>query len=107
MGHALVTTLQDIIVRWKRMQGHETLWLPGLDHAGISTQAVVERYLFARDGKRRKDYTREEFIEQIYHWKDIYAARIINQLKQVGCSLDWSRLRFTMDEGSTIAVREV
>lgn len=107
MGHALVTTLQDIIVRWKRMQGHETLWLPGLDHAGISTQAVVERYLFTRDGKRRKDYTREEFIQQIYHWKDIYAARIINQLKQLGCSLDWSRLRFTMDEGSTIAVREV
>lgn len=107
MGHALVTTLQDIVVRWKRMQGYETLWIPGLDHAGISTQAVVERHLFARDGKRRKDYTREEFVQQIYHWKDTYAARIINQLKQVGCSLDWSRMRFTMDEGSTIAVRQV
>ncbi|MGL4348607.1 MAG: valine--tRNA ligase [Chlamydiales bacterium] len=107
MGHALVTTLQDIIVRWKRMQGYETLWLPGLDHAGISTQAVVERYLFAQYGKRRKDYTREEFIQQIYYWKDTYAARIVNQLKQVGCSLDWSRIRFTMDKGSTLAVREV
>lgn len=107
MGHALVTTLQDIMIRWKRMQGYETLWLPGLDHAGISTQAVVERYLFAKYGKSRKDYTREEFIQQIYQWKDTYAARIINQLKQVGCSLDWSRLRFTMDKGSTLAVREV
>lgn len=106
MGHALVTTLQDITIRWKRMQGYETLWLPGLDHAGISTQTVVERYLFAKYGKRRKDYTREEFIQQIYDWKDVYATRIINQLKQVGCSLDWSRLRFTMDKGSTVAVRE-
>lgn len=107
MGHGLVTTLQDILIRWKRMQGFETLWLPGLDHAGISTQAVVERYLFARDGKHRKDYAREEFIGHIHEWKEAYATRIINQLKQVGCSLDWSRMRFTMDEESSLAVRTV
>lgn len=107
MGHALVTTLQDILIRWKRMQGFDTLWVPGLDHAGISTQAVVERHLLARDGKYRKDYTREEFIGHIYEWKEAYATRIITQLKQVGCSLDWSRMRFTMDEGSCLAVRTV
>lgn len=105
MGHALVNTLQDILIRWKRMQGFETLWVPGTDHAGISTQTVVERHLMRTYGKKRKDYTREEFLSFVWDWKDKSESRIIEQLKRLGCSCDWSRLRFTMDEGNNRAVR--
>ncbi len=105
MGHALVNTLQDILIRWKRMLGFETLWVPGTDHAGISTQTVVERHLMVTQGKKRKDYKRTEFLEHIWLWKDKSEARIIEQLKRLGSSCDWSRLRFTMDEGNNRAVR--
>jgi len=105
MGHALVDTLQDILIRWKRMLGYEALWVPGTDHAGIATQTVVERHLFAKTGKRRKDFTREEFLEHIWNWKSVSEEQILGQLKKLGCSCDWSRLRFTMDEGCNRAVR--
>ncbi len=105
MGHALVSTLQDILIRWKRMLGFETLWVPGTDHAGISTQTVVERHLIRTEGKKRKDYTREEFLAHVWDWKEKSEARIIEQLKRMGSSCDWSRLRFTMDEGNNRAVR--
>lgn len=105
MGHALVDTLQDVLIRWKRMEGLETLWIPGTDHAGIATQMVVERQLFAKTGKRRKDFSREEFLEHIWRWKDQSEKQILGQLKKLGCSCDWSRLRFTMDAGCNRAVR--
>lgn len=104
MGHALVDTLQDILIRWKRMQGFEALWVPGTDHAGISTQAVVERHLYATTGKRKSDFEREEFVSHIWKWKEEYEDRILNQLKKLGCSLDWDYLRFTMDKESSMAV---
>ncbi|MCI5052858.1 MAG: valine--tRNA ligase [Simkaniaceae bacterium] len=107
MGHALVDTIQDILARYKRMDGHEVLWLPGTDHAGISTQTVVERHLMATEGKRRSDYPREEFLKHVWAFKEENQEHIIRQLKMVGCSLDWSRLRFTMDEKSNHAVRSV
>lgn len=105
MGHALVSTLQDILIRWKRMLGFEVLWVPGTDHAGISTQTVVERHLIRTYGKKRKDYAREEFLSHVWSWKVTSETRIIEQLKRIGCSCDWSRLRFTMDEGNNRAVR--
>jgi len=105
MGHALVDTLQDILIRWKRMQGFEALWVPGTDHAGIATQTVVEKHLFSKLGKRRKDFTREEFLEHVWEWKQFSEGEILGQLKKLGCSCDWSRLRFTMDEGCNLAVR--
>lgn len=105
MGHALVSTLQDILIRWKRMDGHEVLWVPGTDHAGISTQTVVERNLIRTHGKRRKDFSREEFLSHVWSWKETSETRIIEQLKRLGSSCDWSRLRFTMDEGNNRAVR--
>ena len=105
MGHALVNTLQDILIRWKRMQGFETLWVPGTDHAGISTQTVVERHLMRTEGKRRKEFSREEFLSHVWEWKEASESRILDQLKRLGCSCDWSRLRFTMDEGNNHAVR--
>lgn len=105
MGHALVNTLQDILIRWKRMQGFEVLWVPGTDHAGISTQTVVERHLIQTHGKKRKDYSREEFLSHVWSWKKTSESRIIEQLKRLGSSCDWSRLRFTMDEGNNKAVR--
>ncbi len=105
MGHALVDTLQDILIRWKRMEGFEALWVPGTDHAGIATQTVVERYLVAKLGKRRKDFSREEFLEHVWEWKRNSEGQILGQLKKLGCSCDWSRLRFTMDEGCNFAVR--
>lgn len=105
MGHALVNTLQDILIRWKRMSGFESLWVPGTDHAGISTQTVVERHLMKTLGKKRKDFPREEFLEHVWHWKKEKESNILNQLRRVGCSCDWSRLRFTMDEGNNAAVR--
>lgn len=105
MGHALVNTLQDILIRWKRMSGYEALWVPGTDHAGISTQTVVERHLMRTTGKKRKDFSREEFLSHVWRWKEEKQDNILNQLKRLGASCDWSRLRFTMDEGNNRAVR--
>lgn len=105
MGHALVNTLQDILIRWKRMNGFEALWVPGTDHAGISTQTVVERHLMQTQGKRRKDFSREDFLDLVWKWKEEKEDNILNQLKRLGCSCDWSRLRFTMDSGNNRAVR--
>lgn len=106
MGHALDNTLQDILVRWHRMQGDETLWMPGTDHAGIATQIKVEEQL-AKEGLSRYDLGREKFIERVWDWKKQFGDRIINQLKRLGASCDWGRERFTMDEGCSRAVREV
>jgi valyl-tRNA synthetase len=106
MGHAFNNTIQDILVRVKRKQGFETLWLPGTDHAGIATQNVVEREL-RKEGKTRHDLGREEFVKRVWQWREKYGNRIIFQLKKMGCSLDWERERFTMDEGLSRAVREV
>jgi valyl-tRNA synthetase len=106
MGHALNNTLQDILIRFKRMQGFDVLWMPGTDHAGIATQNVVERML-AEAGKDRHSLGREAFIERVWQWKEASGGTIIKQLKRLGCSCDWSRERFTMDEGLSRAVREV
>ncbi len=106
MGHALNNTLQDVLTRFKRLQGYRTLWQPGTDHAGIATQSVVEKQL-AKEGVRRQDLGREKFVEKIWEWKNEYGDRIVNQLMRLGSSCDWSRLRFTMDEGLSKAVREV
>lgn len=105
MGHSLGMTLQDILIRWKRMCGFETLWTPGTDHAGIATQTVVERHLMATEGKRRDDYTRDEFLKLVWEWKEKSEKIILSQIKQLGCSCDWTRLRFTMDEGCNRAVK--
>ena len=107
MGHALDETLQDILVRYKRMQGYNTLWVPGTDHAGIATQIKVEERLRVDEGLSRYDLGREKFLERVWGWKDTYEARITSQLKKLGASCDWSRQRFTMDEGCSHAVREV
>ena len=106
MGHALDNTLQDILIRFKRQQGYNTLWMPGSDHAGIATQIKVEEVL-AQEGKTRYDLGREPFIDRVWEWKGQYGSRIINQLKRLGASCDWERERFTMDEGCSKAVREV
>ena len=106
VGHALDNTLQDILSRTKRMQGYEVLWLPGTDHAGIATQNVVERSL-AKEGISRHDLGREEFVKKVWEWKELYGSTIINQLKKLGASCDWSRERFTMDEGLSRAVRKI
>lgn len=106
MGHALNATLQDILIRWKRMAGSRALWVPGTDHAGIATQNVVEREL-AREGLDRHALGRDAFIERVWKWKGEYGGRIIHQLKRLGASCDWSRERFTLDEGLSRAVREV
>lgn len=107
MGHALDETLQDILVRTKRMQGYSTLWVPGTDHAGIATQIKVEERLRVDEGLSRYDLGREKFLERVWAWKDSYEARITGQLKKLGASCDWSRQRFTMDKGCSKAVREV
>ena len=106
MGHALNNTIQDILIRYHRMNGFNTLWQPGTDHAGIATQMVVERNL-EKENIFRKDLSREEFIEKIWEWKEYSGSTIINQLKRLGSSCDWSRERFTMDEGLSAAVRKV
>ncbi len=106
LGHALNNTLQDILIRWKRMQGCEAEWLPGVDHAGIATQVVVEKAL-AREGRSRHDIGREKFVQKVWKWKEDKFNRIINQLQKIGCSCDWERTRFTMDEGLSRAVIEV
>jgi valyl-tRNA synthetase len=105
MGHALVNTLQDILIRWKRMLGFEALWVPGTDHAGIATQTVVERHLIQTEGKKRKDYSREDFLKHVWAWKEKSETSILGQLKRLGSSCDWTRLRFTMDENNSRAVR--
>ena len=107
MGHALDDTLQDILIRYKRMKGFDTLWVPGTDHAGIATQIKVEENLRKEEGLTRYDLGREKFLERVWDWKNQYGNRIIMQLKKLGCSCDWSRLRFTMDEGCSQAVKEV
>ena len=107
MGHALDETLQDILVRYKRMAGYNALWVPGTDHAGIATQIKVEESLRKEEGLTRYDLGREKFLERVWDWKNQFGSRIINQIKKLGCSCDWDRERFTMDEGCSNAVKEV
>jgi valyl-tRNA synthetase len=106
MGHALDNTMQDIIIRWKRMQGYSTLWLPGTDHASIATEAKIKEKL-AEEGLTKYDLGRDAFLERAWEWKEQYGGRIVEQLKHLGSSLDWSRERFTMDEGCSKAVTHV
>lgn len=106
MGHALNNTVQDVLVRWRRMQGRNVVWMPGTDHAGIATQNVVERAL-KKEGKTREDLGRDAFIERVWSWREEYGGTIVNQLKRLGASCDWDRERFTMDEGLSDAVAEV
>ena len=106
MGHALNQTIQDVLVRWRRMQGRNTLWLPGTDHAGIATQNVVEKAL-KKEGKRRQDLGREAFVERVWEWKRKYGGTIVHQQRMLGNSTDWSRERFTFDEGCSRAVAKV
>ncbi len=106
MGHALNNTIQDVLIRARRMQGRQTLWMPGTDHAGIATQNVVERQL-AKEGVKRDDLGREKFLERVWEWKKQYGSTIIHQLKRLGASCDWPRERFTMDAGYSAAVKEV
>jgi valyl-tRNA synthetase len=105
MGHALNNTIQDILARFERMRGRDVLWQPGMDHAGIATQMVVERQL--ADGLSRRAMSREEFIARVWSWKEESGGMILNQLKRLGASCDWSRERFTMDEGLSRAVIKV
>jgi len=106
MGHALNNTLQDILIRWQRMKGKATCWMPGMDHAGIATQNVVERLLL-KEGKTKYDLGREEFLKRVWEWKEHSGGQIKEQLKRLGCSLDWERERFTLDDGLSHAVRTV
>ncbi|MFC2105656.1 valine--tRNA ligase [Candidatus Bipolaricaulota bacterium] len=106
MGHALNNSLQDVVIRYRRMRGDEACWFPGTDHAGIATQNVVEKQL-AVEGLSRHDLGREAFVQRVWDWKEKYGSEIIDQLRSLGCSCDWSRLRFTLDEGLSRAVREV
>ncbi len=106
MGHALTCTIQDVLVRWRRMQGYNTLWLPGTDHAGIATQMVVERELRESEGKSRHDLGREKFLERVWAWKEKHGSRIATQLELLGASMDWQRACFTMDAERSHAVRE-
>jgi valyl-tRNA synthetase len=106
MGHALNHTLQDVLARWRRMNGDRVLWLPGTDHAGIATQMVVERQL-AQEGLKRQDLGREKFVERVWQWKEYYGGTIQKQMRVLGDSVDWTRERFTMDEGLSNAVKEV
>jgi valyl-tRNA synthetase len=105
MGHALNNTLQDVLIRWRRMQGYNALWMPGTDHAGIATQAIVEKRLRQEEGKTRHDLGREELVRRIWQWKDQYEARILRQLREIGASCDWARTRFTLDPICARAVR--
>ncbi|HSZ94609.1 MAG TPA: class I tRNA ligase family protein, partial [Acetobacteraceae bacterium] len=106
IGHALTFTVQDTLVRWRRMQGCDVLWQPGTDHAGIATQMVVER-LLAEQGTDRRDLGREKFVERVWQWKSESGGTITQQLRRLGASLDWPRERFTMDDGLSAAVRKV
>jgi valyl-tRNA synthetase len=104
MGHALNNTIQDVLIRFKRMQGYEALWMPGTDHAGIATQNVVEKDL-AKQKLKKEDIGREEFLKLLWQWREKYGSTIIEQLKKLGASCDWQRLRFTLDEDYSEAVR--
>ncbi len=106
MGHVLNNTIQDVLVRWKRMQGYEACWIPGTDHAGIATQNAVEKAL-AREGTNRHELGRDKFLERVWKWRDEYGHTIVKQLRKLGTSCDWERERFTMDEGLSEAVKEV
>src|SRR3954449_12551761 len=106
MGHALTFTVQDTLIRWRRMQGRDALWQPGTDHAGIATQMVVER-LLAEQGVDRRELGREKFVDRVWQWKAESGGTITDQLRRLGASLDWPRERFTMDDGLSSAVREV
>ncbi|MCE9589638.1 MAG: class I tRNA ligase family protein [Planctomycetes bacterium] len=106
MGHALTNTLQDILIRWRRMVGDNAVWIPGTDHAGIATQTVVEKRVLKEEGKKRTDFPRDVFVQKIQAWKDEYEQTILGQLKAMGCSCDWERTRFTMDPICARAVRE-
>jgi len=106
MGHALNNTIQDVLVRWRRIQGRNTVWMPGTDHAGIATQNVVEKAL-RKEGLSRRDLGREAFLARVWEWRKEYGGTIVRQLRQLGASCDWSRERFTMDEGLSAAVAEV
>ena len=106
LGHAINNTLQDILTRKARMEGKNSVWIPGVDHAGIATQAVVEKQLKELENKTRHDVGREELVKRIWAWKEQYGDRIVEQLKRLGCSCDWDRLRFTLDEQCARAVRE-
>ena len=107
LGHVLNNTIQDILARRARMTGHEVLWLPGTDHAGIATQTVVERKIRKEEKRTRHDLGREEFLKRVWEWKEKHGGIIIQQLKKLGCSCDWSRERFTMDAGYARRVQEV
>src|ERR687886_665775 len=107
LGHAFQHTLMDALIRRRRMQGYETLWLPGMDHAGIATQTLVERRLAETEGQSRHDYTREEFVAKVWQWKEEYGGKILGQMRRLGEGLDWSRERFTLDDGLSRAVRTV
>ncbi|MBN2191142.1 MAG: class I tRNA ligase family protein, partial [Candidatus Aureabacteria bacterium] len=106
MGHGLNNTIQDILIRYKRMQGYIAEWMPGTDHAGIATQNVVEKEL-AKEHITREKIGRDKFVKRVWEWKEKYEKRILDQLKKIGCSCDWERTRFTMDEGLSFAVRKV
>uniref|UniRef100_A0A665VAX5 Valine--tRNA ligase, mitochondrial n=1 Tax=Echeneis naucrates TaxID=173247 RepID=A0A665VAX5_ECHNA len=106
LGHALTVAVEDALVRWKRMKGYKVLWVPGCDHAGIATQSVVERRLLREEGKRRQDFSREEFLQKVWKWKNEKGEEIYHQLRRLGASLDWSRACFTMDPGFSKAVTE-
>lgn len=107
LGHVLNNTLQDILIRYHRMKGEEVCWFPGTDHAGIATEARVEKYLREKENTGRDKLGREEFINRVWKWKDEFGGKIIRQLRTLGCSCDWERERFTMDEGLSAAVRKV
>ena len=106
MGHALDNTMQDILIRWKRMAGYNALWVPGIDHASISTELKVVQKM-ASEGLTKDDVGRDGFLERAWAWKEEYGGIILNQLRKLGCSCDWERVRFTMDEGCSDAVLEV
>ena len=105
LGHALNNTLQDVLIRYRRMRGHNTLWMPGTDHAGIATQSVVEKQILEKESKTRHDLGRDELVRRIWEWRSQYGNRILDQLQRIGCSCDWDRTRFTLDETCARAVR--
>ena len=107
LGHVLNDTIQDILARRARMQGFEVLWLPGMDHAGIATQTAVEKWLRKNEGVTRRDLGRDEFLRRVMEWQDKHGGIIIEQLKRLGCSCDWSRQRYTLDDAYVAAVQKV
>lgn len=106
LGHALMLTIEDAIIRQKRMSGFETLWIPAVDHAGIATQSVVEKKIWKEEQKTRHDYGREDFVKKVWEWKEDYGGRINNQFRRFGISVDWDRFFFSLDEDRQVAVRE-